>query len=71
MTRFTVIVGFAVALGAALQNARADEPKPEQIIDKALRAHGGEEKITRTSTGSHSPARKPPSGTASQRRRGN
>jgi hypothetical protein len=42
MTRFTVIVGFAVALGAALQNARADEPKPEQIVDKAIRAHGGE-----------------------------
>ena len=45
MTRFTLIVGFAVALGATLQNARADEPKPEQIIDKALRAHGGEERL--------------------------
>jgi hypothetical protein len=46
MTRFTLIVGFAVVLGATLQNARADEPKPEQIIDKAIRAHGGEERLS-------------------------
>jgi hypothetical protein len=45
MTRFMLFAGAAVALGASGLNARADEPKPEQIIEKAIRAHGGEDKL--------------------------
>jgi hypothetical protein len=40
-----LFVGIAVALGAPGVAARAQEPKPEEIIDKAIRAHGGEEKL--------------------------
>jgi hypothetical protein len=45
MKRFMLIVGVAVGLGAPGRNAWADELKPEQIIDKAIRAHGGEERL--------------------------
>ena len=45
MTRIMLIVGVAVALVTSGRNACADEPKPEQIIDKAIRAHGGEERL--------------------------
>jgi len=45
MTKSMLFVGFAVALGAVGANARGDEPKPEQIIDKAIRAHGGEDRL--------------------------
>ncbi len=45
MKQFMLIVGVAVAVGATGRNAWADEPKPEQIIDKAIRAHGGEERL--------------------------
>jgi hypothetical protein len=45
MTRFILIVGIVVALGASARNGRADEPKPEQIIEKAIRGHGGEERL--------------------------
>ena len=46
MTRSMLFAGIAVVLGAPGRNARADELKPEEIIDKAIRAHGGEEKLT-------------------------
>ena len=45
MTRFMLFVGIAVVLGAPGMAARAQEPRPEEIIDKAIRAHGGEEKL--------------------------
>ena len=45
MTRSMLFVGIAVALGAPGMAARAQEPRPEEIIDKAIRAHGGEEKL--------------------------
>ena len=45
MTRFMLFVGIAVVLGAAGKHALADEPKPEQIIDKAIRAHGGDDRL--------------------------
>jgi hypothetical protein len=45
MTRSIVFVGIAVVLGAPGMAARAQEPRPEEIIDKAIRAHGGEEKL--------------------------
>jgi hypothetical protein len=40
-----LFVGIAVVLGAPGMAARAQEPRPEEIIDKAIRAHGGEEKL--------------------------
>lgn len=40
-----LVVGIAVVLGAPALNARADEPTREQIIDKAIRAHGGEDRL--------------------------
>jgi hypothetical protein len=40
-----VFVGIAVVLGVPGTAARAQEPRPEEIIDKAIRAHGGEEKL--------------------------
>jgi hypothetical protein len=45
MTRSMLFVGIAVVLGAPGMAARAQEPRPEEIIDKAIRAHGGEEKL--------------------------
>lgn len=45
MTRFMLFVGMAVVLGASGPKARAEQPTPEQIIDKALRAHGGEDRL--------------------------
>ena len=45
MTRSMLFVGIAVVLGAPGIAARAHEPRPEEIIDKAIRAHGGEEKL--------------------------
>ena len=49
MTRSMLFVGIAVVLGAPGM-ARAQEPRPEEIIDKAIRAHGGEEKLAGLST---------------------
>ena len=46
MTRSMLFVGIAVVLGAPGMAARAQEPRPEEIIDRAIRAHGGEEKLT-------------------------
>jgi hypothetical protein len=40
-----LFVGIVVVLGAPGMAARAEEPRPEEIIDKAMRAHGGEEKL--------------------------
>ena len=45
MTRSVLFVGIAVVLGAPGSAARAEEPRPEEIIDRAIRAHGGEEKL--------------------------
>ena len=45
MTRPMLFVGIAVVLGAPGMAARAQDPRPEEIIDKAIRAHGGEEKL--------------------------
>ncbi len=45
MTRSMLLVGMAVVLGASGRYARADQPTPEQIIDKAIRAHGGEDRL--------------------------
>ena len=45
MTRSMLFVGIAVVLGVAGRCLLADEPKPEQIIDKAIRAHGGEDRL--------------------------
>jgi hypothetical protein len=45
MTRSILFVGIAVVMGAPGMAARAQEPRPEEIIDKAIRAHGGEEKL--------------------------
>ncbi len=45
MTRSMRLVGIAVVLGVSGMAARAQEPRPEEIIDKAIRAHGGEEKL--------------------------
>jgi hypothetical protein len=45
MTRSMLFVGIAVVLGAPGMAARAQEPRPEEIIDRAIRAHGGEEKL--------------------------
>ena len=50
MTRSMLVVGIAVVLGAPGMAARAQEPRPVEIIDKAIRAHGGEEKLTGLST---------------------
>ena len=44
MTRSMLFVGIAVVLGCRTA-VRAQEPRPEEIIDKAIRAHGGEEKL--------------------------
>jgi hypothetical protein len=41
-----LFVGIAVVLGAPRLAARAVEPRSEEIIDKAIRAHGGEERLT-------------------------
>jgi hypothetical protein len=40
-----LFVGIAVVLGAPGVAARAQEPRPEEIIDKAIRAHGGAERL--------------------------
>ena len=45
MTRSMLFVGIAVVLGAPGMAARAQEPRPEEIIDKAIRAHGGAERL--------------------------
>jgi hypothetical protein len=45
MMKFMPFVVLAVVLGAPGRNARADELKPEEIVDKAIRAHGGEDKL--------------------------
>jgi hypothetical protein len=45
MMRSMLFVGIAVVLGAPGMAARAQEPRPEEILDKAIRAHGGEEKL--------------------------
>jgi hypothetical protein len=45
MTRFALILVATVAVAAPLRNVRGDEPKPEQIVDKAIQAHGGEERL--------------------------
>ena len=45
MTRSMLLVGIAVVPGAAGAMGVAQEPRPEEIIDKAIRAHGGEEKL--------------------------
>jgi hypothetical protein len=42
---FMSSIGFAVALCVPAISAPADGPAPDQIIEKALRAHGGEEKL--------------------------
>ena len=46
MTRSMLFVGIAIVLAAPGMAARAQEPRPEEIINKAIRAHGGEEKLT-------------------------
>src|SRR5262245_28916928 len=46
MTKSMLFVALTVGLGARGFPAWADEPRPEAIVDKALRAHGGEEKLT-------------------------
>jgi hypothetical protein len=46
MTKSMLFVVLAVGLGARGVAAWAEEPRPEEIVDKALRAHGGEEKLT-------------------------
>jgi hypothetical protein len=45
MTRFVLFVGIMAAFGASGTRLMADEPKPEQIIEKAIRAHGGEDRL--------------------------
>lgn len=45
MTRSMRFVGIAVVLGAPGMAAMAQEPRPEEIIDRAIRAHGGEERL--------------------------
>ncbi len=45
MMRFMQFVVIVVALATPMGNAVADELKPEEIIDKAIRAHGGEERL--------------------------
>jgi hypothetical protein len=45
MKRANLLFGIAVILGTLVRNAQADEPKPEQIIEKAIRAHGGEDRL--------------------------
>ena len=45
MTRTMLFVGIAVVLGVPGLAARAEEAKPEEIIDRAIRAHGGEERL--------------------------
>jgi hypothetical protein len=40
-----LFVGIAVVLGAPGVAARAQEPRPEEIIDKAIRAHSGAERL--------------------------
>jgi hypothetical protein len=40
-----LFVGVAVVLGAPGVAARAQEQRPEEIIDEAIRAHGGEGKL--------------------------
>jgi hypothetical protein len=46
MKKYALFVGVSLAVNVCGWNARGDEPKPEQIIDKAIRAHGGEEKLS-------------------------
>lgn len=38
-------VGFAVAIGASAGLCRGDDSTPEGIVDRAIRAHGGEERL--------------------------
>jgi hypothetical protein len=45
MMRSMLVVGCAVLLASAERNVRADEPKAEQIIEKAIRAHGGQDRL--------------------------
>jgi hypothetical protein len=45
MTRFMLFAGMALVLGASGPIVRSEQPTPEQIIDKALRAHGGEDRL--------------------------
>jgi hypothetical protein len=45
MTRCVLFVICAVVLGALGRNAQADDFKPEEIIEKAIRAHGGEDRL--------------------------
>ncbi len=45
MTRSMLFVGIAVVLGAPGMAARAQEPRPDEIIDRAIRAHGGAERL--------------------------
>jgi len=46
MTKSMLFVALAVGLGSRGVAVRADELRPEEIVEKALRAHGGEEKLT-------------------------
>ncbi len=45
MTRSMLCFGIAVVIGVGGRNAQADQPTPEQIIDKAIRAHGGIDRL--------------------------
>ena len=46
MTRSILFVGMIVVTGLAGRNALAEEPKPEQIVDKAIRGlTGGEDRL--------------------------
>ena len=45
MTRVKLSLVIAASVASLGLNAQADEPKPEQIIEKAIRAHGGEDRL--------------------------
>ena len=45
MTRSMLVVGCAILLASPGLNAWAEDPKPEEIIDRAIKAHGGDEKL--------------------------
>jgi hypothetical protein len=45
MRRFVLFVGITAVFGASGMRLLAGEPMPEQIIEKAIRAHGGEDRL--------------------------
>lgn len=45
MKRCVLSVGLVIAIGGSAGSSRAGEATPEEIVDRAIRAHGGDERL--------------------------